>query len=80
MMHGRGQRLPSLRAADLGIRFESSAGDSGTVKLEQVAAAFLVAQREESRERVPLQGAMTTGDQDIARRPLGERPSDVATA
>ena len=46
--------------------------ESGTAKLEEAVAAYREALKEQTRERVPLDWAMTQNNLGIALRVLGE--------
>jgi hypothetical protein len=54
--------------------------ESGTACLEQAVAAYDEALKERTRERVPLQWAMSTGSQGVAVMLLAERIGDVTIA
>ena len=60
------------RALDLGER------ESGTARLEEAVAAHRAALLEETRERVPLDWAMTQNNLGNALSTLGERESGTA--
>jgi len=47
--------------------------ESGTVRLEQAVEAYRAALQERTRERVPLQWALTQNDLGTALASLGER-------
>ena len=52
--------------------------ESGTARLEQAVAAYDEALKEWTRERVPLQWAMTQNNRGTALSTLGERESGTA--
>ena len=52
--------------------------ESGTARLEEAVAAFRAALEERTRERVPLDWAMTQNNLGAALRTLGERESGTA--
>jgi hypothetical protein len=54
--------------------------ESGTGKLEEAVAAFREALKERTRERVPLQWAMSLGNQGVAMIRLAERKKNSAMA
>jgi hypothetical protein len=54
--------------------------DSGTVKLEEALAAYREALKERTRERVPLQWAMSFGNQGVVLLLLAQRRGDAAMA
>jgi tetratricopeptide (TPR) repeat protein len=54
------------------------ASESGTARLEEAVAAFHEALKEYTRERVPLDWAMTQNNLGNALRTLGERESSAA--
>ena len=54
--------------------------DSGTVKLEEALAAYREALKERTLERVPLQWAMSFGNQGVVLLLLAQRRGDVAMA
>jgi hypothetical protein len=54
--------------------------ESGTARLEQVVAPFRAALTERTRERVPLDWAMSTGNQGVALILLAQRTRSAAMA
>ncbi len=54
--------------------------ESGTARLKEAAAAYREALRERTRERVPLDWAVSTGNQGVAMMRLAERKNDAAMA
>ena len=52
--------------------------ESGTARLEEAVAAYRAALQETTRERVPLQWAVTQNNLGNALRALGERESGTA--
>jgi hypothetical protein len=54
--------------------------ESGTTKLEEAVAAYREALKERTRERVPLEWAISTGDLGIASMQLAQRKRDAAMA
>ena len=54
--------------------------ESGTARLEEAVAAYREALQERTRERVPLDWAMTTGNQGVALMLLAERRDDAKMA
>ena len=54
--------------------------ESGTAKLEEAVAAYRDALKENTRERVPLQWAISTGNQGEALMLLAQRTRDLAMA
>jgi hypothetical protein len=54
--------------------------ESGTVRLEEAVAAYRAALEEGTRDRVPLDWAVTLGNQGVAMRFIAERRSDPALA
>jgi hypothetical protein len=56
------------------------ARESGTARLEEAFAAYRDALKERTRERVPLQWDMSTGNQGVALTVLAERRRDLAMA
>jgi hypothetical protein len=54
--------------------------ESGTARLEEAVAAYRAALEEWTRDRVPLDWAMSTGNQGVALRVLAERRGDLAMA
>jgi len=60
------------------MRFSVSA--SGRARLEEAVAAYREALQELTRARVPLQWAMTTGNQGVALMLLAERRGDAEMA
>ena len=54
--------------------------ERGTARLEEAVAAHRAALEERTRERVPLDWAISTGDQGVALRVLAERTLEQATA
>jgi hypothetical protein len=69
----QGQRIDL--AAWLNQRAER---ESGTARLEQAVGAYDEALKEQTRERVPLQWAMTQNNRGLALLRLGERESGTA--
>ena len=69
---GTGENLLGLALCRLGGR------GSGTGKLEEAVAAYLEALKERTRERVPLDWAMTQHNLGAALQALGERESGTA--
>ena len=70
---GRGPRTTSaMRSQTLGER------ESGTARLEEAVAAYRAALQEWTRERVPLDWAMTQNNLGNALQTLGERESGTA--
>ena len=61
-----------MRSRHLGER------ESGTARLEEAVAAYRAALEERTRERVPLDWAMTQNNLGNALRALGERESGTA--
>ena len=61
-----------MRSATLGER------ESGTARLEEAVAAYRAALKEWTRERVPLDWAMTQNNLGTALQALGERESGTA--
>jgi hypothetical protein len=54
--------------------------ESGTARLEEAVAAYRDALKETTRERVPLDWAMSFGDEGVALMLLAERRRDAAMA
>ena len=54
--------------------------ESGTARLRDAVAAYREALKEYTRERVPLDWAMSTGNQGVALMWLAKRRSDAAMA
>src|ERR1700730_6397152 len=54
--------------------------ESGTARLEEAVAAYRDALQERTRERVPLEWAMSTGNQGVALMLLAERRRDAEMA
>ena len=54
--------------------------ESGTARLEEAVAAYRAALEERTRDRVPLQWAMSLGNQGLAMMGLADRNKDVAMA
>ena len=54
--------------------------ESGTARLEEAVAAYRAALEERTRERVPLDWAMTTANQGNAMARLADKSSDLAMA
>jgi hypothetical protein len=54
--------------------------ESGTAKLEEAVTAYREALKERTRERVPLQWAMSFGNEGITLMHLAERREDAAMA
>jgi hypothetical protein len=54
--------------------------ESGTVRLEEAVAAYRVTLEELTRERAPLEWAMSTGNQGVAFMRLAERLCDMGMA
>jgi hypothetical protein len=54
--------------------------ESGTARLEEAVAAFRAALTENTRERVPLDWAASTGNQGVTLMLIAERLSDVTKA
>jgi hypothetical protein len=54
--------------------------ESGTARLEQAVAAYRAALEEYTRDRVPLDWAMSTGNQGVALVLLAERLGDATKA
>jgi hypothetical protein len=54
--------------------------ESGTARLEEAAAAYRAALTERTRERVPLDWAMTTGNLGVAHMVLAERTGNARMA
>ena len=52
--------------------------ESGTARLDEAVAAYREALKERTRERVPLEWAMTQNNLGNALRTLGERESGTA--
>ncbi len=69
---GQGPRIISARASRLGER------ESGTARLDEAVAAYRAALAERTRERVPLDWAMTQNNLGTALQRLGERESGTA--
>ncbi len=63
---------PRQRASTLGER------ESGTARLEEAVAAYRAALKERTRDRVPLDWAMTQNNLGNALLRLGERESGTA--
>jgi hypothetical protein len=55
------------------------ARESGTARLEEAVAAYRDALKEFTRERVPLQWAMSTGNQGVTLGIPAERRGDLTT-
>ena len=55
-------------------------GLRGTARLDEAVTAYREALKEYTRERVPLDWAMSTGNQGVAMMLLAERKRDVAMA
>ena len=64
--------ISALRSRTLGER------ESGTARLEEAVAAYREALQEKTRERVPLDWAMTQNNLGTALQTLGERESGTA--
>jgi hypothetical protein len=56
------------------------ARESGTARLEEAVKAFCLALEEWTRERAPLDWAMSFGNQGVAMRILAERKSSLPLA
>ena len=69
---GRDAEQPRQRACEAGER------ESGTARLEEAVAAYREALKEWTRERVPLEWAMTQNNLGTALATLGERESGTA--
>ena len=54
--------------------------EGGTARLEEAVATYREALKEDTRERVPLQWAMDTGNQGVALMLLAERSGDAKLA
>jgi len=54
--------------------------ESGTTKLEEAVAAYRDALKERTRERVPLEWAISTGDLGVTSMQLAQRKRDAAMA
>ena len=54
--------------------------ESGTARLEEAVAAYREALQESTRARVPLDWAMSTGNQGVALMLLAERRGDAEMA
>ena len=54
--------------------------ESGTARLEEAVTAYRAALEERTRERVPLDWAVCTGNQGVAPMLLAERIGDVTKA
>ena len=70
---GRGRRTTSATRSG-----RSGERESGTARLEEAVAAYRAALEERTRERVPLDWAMTQNNLGNALRTLGERESGTA--
>jgi hypothetical protein len=55
-------------------------GEAGTALLEEAVKAYREALKEYTQERVPLDWAMSTGNQGVALMRLAERPGDASMA
>ena len=78
LLVGRAEGRDETGAAlnDLGIALATlGARDSGTERLEQAVAAYQQALKERTRDRVPMDWAMTQNNLGNALRTLGERDS-----
>jgi exonuclease VII small subunit len=64
----------------LAEQWASSERESGTARLEEAVSEFREALKERTRGRVPLDWAMSTGDQGVAIMYLADRKMDVAMA
>ena len=72
---GRRRRtISAMRFVALGER------ESGTARLQEAVAAYHAALEERTRERVPLNWAMSFGNQGVAMMRLAERTKDAAMA
>ena len=66
---------------NLGNALQSlGARESGTARLTEAVEAYRAALAEYTRERVPLDWAMITGNQGVALMHLAERRADLDTA
>jgi hypothetical protein len=54
--------------------------ESGTARLEEAVAAYRASLEEWTRDRVPLDWAMSTGNQGVALMVLAERLGDATRA
>jgi hypothetical protein len=54
--------------------------ESGTARLEEAIATYRAALEEQTRDRVPLDWAMSTGKQGVALMLLAERLGDATQA
>jgi hypothetical protein len=54
--------------------------ESGTAKLEEAVAAYREALKERTRERAPLDWAISTGDLGVTSMQLAQRKRDAAMA
>jgi hypothetical protein len=54
--------------------------ESGTAKLEEAVAAYREALKERTRERAPLDWAVSTGDLGVTSMQLAQRKRDAAMA
>jgi tetratricopeptide (TPR) repeat protein len=73
--------LSGLPQNNLGAALRTlGARESGTARLDEAVAAFREALKEWTRERAPLQWAMSYGNQGVALMHLAERHADAALA
>ena len=56
------------------------ARESGTARLQEAVAAYRAALEEYTRERVPLDWAMSLGNQGVAMKSIAERTNDAVLA